>query len=117
MTNMETNRRRYRRVPASFQVFSRAEPRVFYSVQDISLGGAQVHTMEPLPPGTPSIFGLQLPHHEVPLEVRGHVVWSRSDKMGVAFDDVVAFESKSDDAVAPLLTAFLEKLEREAIAS
>jgi hypothetical protein len=101
-------------VPATFRVFSRAEPRIFYSVQDISLGGVQVHTMEPLPPGTPSIFGLQLPHHEVPLEVRGHVVWSRSDAMGVAFDDVVAFESKSNDAVAPLLTAFVERLEREA---
>jgi len=96
------NRRRHRRVPASIRIFTRAS-QVPYSdpVRDISIGGAQIETGTPLPAGTLSSFGVQLPHHDAPLEVHGRVVWSRPGAMGVAFD-----------TVGPMLTSFVERLER-----
>jgi hypothetical protein len=98
------NRRRHRRLPASIRIFTRASPAPFSdAVRDISVGGAQIETGTPLPAGTLSAFGLQLPHHDAPLELHGRVVWSRPGAMGVAFD-----------SVGPMLTGFVERLERAA---
>jgi hypothetical protein len=98
------NRRRHRRVPASIRVFTRALNAPYSdAVRDISLGGAQVETATPLPAGTASVFALQLPHHDAPLEVHARVVWSRPGAMGIAFDSAV-----------PMLTSYVERLERAA---
>ncbi len=103
--NDVVNRRRHRRLPASIRIFTRAGNAQFSdSVQDISLGGVSVATRTPLPQGSASIFGIQLPHHDVPLELPGHVVWSRPDAMGVAFD-----------ASEPRFVSFIERLERSSV--
>lgn len=103
---MTTEQRRHRRLPAAIRIFARNGPSPFpESVKDISLGGVHVLTMHPLSVGTESVFALHLPHHHAPLEVRGHVVWSKPDAMGIAFD-----------AAGPRLSLFVERLERDATA-
>ncbi len=98
--------RRHRRLPASIRIFARQGPSPFPEpVKDISLGGAHVLTQSPLPPGTESTFAIHLPHHEAPLEVKGHVVWSNGHAMGVQFH-----------AGEPRLLAFVDRLERDATA-
>ncbi|MBL8949147.1 MAG: PilZ domain-containing protein [Myxococcaceae bacterium] len=98
--------RRHRRLPASIRIFTRSGPSPFPDpVKDISLGGAHVLTGAPLAPGTEAVFALHLPHHDVPLEVKGHVVWSNGSAMGVQFH--------GDE---PRLTDFVDRLERDATA-
>jgi hypothetical protein len=98
--------RRHRRLPASIRIFARSGPFPFPEpVKDISLGGAHVLTQSPLAVGTESTFALHLPHHDAPLEVRGHVVWTNGVAMGVAFHHS-----------EPRLSAFVDRLEREATA-
>jgi hypothetical protein len=96
--------RRHRRLPAAIRVFARTGGSGFPEpAKDISICGVGVFTAAPLGVGAESIFALHLPHHDAPLELRGHVVWVNGTTMGVEFD-------KSDER----LTSFVEKLERDA---
>jgi type IV pilus assembly protein PilZ len=99
------DQRRHRRVPTSVRIFARGEGETAYSdpVKDISFGGAQVSTPQPLPEGTRFSFALQLPHHDAPLEVEGQVVWSRPGAMGIAFT-----------RIDTTLHTFVDRLERDA---
>ena len=96
--------RRHKRLPASLRIFARAGASRFPSeVKDITIGGAHLLTAAALQPGTESVFAVHLPHHDVPLELQGHVVWSTAVAMGVQFH-----------ASEPRLAAFLERLELDA---
>src|SRR4051794_24400439 len=96
--------RRHRRLPASILIAARTDGvQLSDPIKDISLGGAHVVTRRPLPVGTASVFALQLPHQVGAIEVKGHVVWSSGDAMGVAFE-----------AVEPRLSSFVDRLERDA---
>jgi hypothetical protein len=75
--------RRHRRVPVAIRVFSRERSPVADDTHDVSIGGFSVATDDPLPAGTVSLFSLAVPHHEVPLQLRGVVVWSVAGAMGV----------------------------------
>jgi Tfp pilus assembly protein PilZ len=97
-----SNRRRHRRVPTSIRVFTR-KGAFSEAVHDISVGGLQIETRTPLPAGTTTNLALTLPHHDAPLEVQGRVVWSRIGAMGIAFT-----------AAVPILTSYVERLERGA---
>jgi type IV pilus assembly protein PilZ len=77
-------------VPVAIRVFTIGpDSRFPEDTRDLSFGGFSIDTAEPLPQGTQSKFSLALPHHNVPLEISGEVVWSRSDGqrpgMGVRF--------------------------------
>ena len=97
--------RRHKRLPAAIRVFTRdGGSRFPEPAKDISIGGVGVVTDAPLGVGAESVFALHLPHHDAPLEIRGHVVWVNGNAMGVQFD-------KTDTR----LTLFVEKLERDAV--
>ncbi|MBK7864085.1 MAG: PilZ domain-containing protein [Archangiaceae bacterium] len=95
--------RRHRRLPASIRIFARDGGSGFPEpVKDISLGGVHVLTTAPLSVGAESTFALHLPHHDAPLELKGRVVWTNGEAMGVAFD-----------RTEPRLTDFVDRLERD----
>jgi hypothetical protein len=97
--------RRHRRLPASIRIFARDGGSGFpEAVKDISLGGVHVLTNAPLTVGAESTFALHLPHHDVPLELKGHVVWASATAMGVRFERT---ETR--------LSQFVERLERDAL--
>src|SRR6267154_2019714 len=83
MPQPKVDGRRFRRVPVAIRVFARERSVFPVDTRDVSHGGFSVCTDEPLPAGTRSAFALALPHHEVPLEIHGEVVWAQGDGMGV----------------------------------
>lgn len=99
-----TEQRRHRRLPASVRIFAKDGPSPFPdAVKDISIGGAHVLTHTPPAPGTDTVFSIHLPHHDAPLEVRGHVVWSNGNAFGIQFRGTEA-----------RLRAYVDRLESDA---
>jgi hypothetical protein len=96
--------RRHRRLPASIRIFAQSGPSPFpEAVKDISIGGAQILSATPPAPGTDTLFSIHLPHHDAPLEIRGHVVWSNGKAFGVQWH-----------GSEPRFRAFVDRLETDA---
>jgi type IV pilus assembly protein PilZ len=75
--------------------------------KNISNGGTFIKTKKPLPIGTRFVFKLSVPRREVPFELLGEVVWSKSDGdepgMGIRF-------IYSDDAQRDAFEGVVEQL-------
>lgn len=79
--------RRHERVPADFLVQIRgAEGRIADHAKDFSEGGVGVNTSNPLPAMTLVSLRLELPHHTLPVDVLGRVMWSGPKGMGIRFE-------------------------------
>jgi hypothetical protein len=82
-----TQARRHERVPADFLVQIRGdEGRIADHARDFSEGGLGVATTNPLPAMTLVSLRLTLPHHRVPVDVLGRVMWSSPNTMGIRFE-------------------------------
>jgi len=79
--------RRHERVPADFLVQIRGdEGRIADHAKDFSEGGVGVATTNPLPAMTLVSMRLELPHHQLPVDVLGRVMWSGPASMGIRFE-------------------------------
>ncbi len=57
-------------------------------VHNISEGGMFIGTKKPLPMGTKVTFAFTMPESDIPIEVKGKVIWISKKGMGLKFKEV-----------------------------
>jgi hypothetical protein len=77
--------RRDTRIAAHIPVKVRWPGRELEATANLSAGGVQIHTRDPLNVATMVAVELQFPLASV--NVLGHVRWATADSMGIQFDD------------------------------
>lgn len=109
---MEQDRRKFPRLQCRLPVrlYPKQEPRVIETLtKDLSLGGLRCVSRHERAAGMPLSVELLLESGERPMNIRGHVTWSRPIQDSEQFDIGVAF-SAFPDMSKKRLSTYLDRL-------